>query len=85
MVGIDAHRECCCAVQLSFDEHMAARGREYLEQVLANAGGNVALAARIAGRNRTDFYKLLQKHGVEYLGRRNPFASRGNTAWRALA
>jgi two-component system response regulator GlrR len=26
--------------------------------------GNVTRAARLAGRNRTEFYKLLDKHGL---------------------
>ena len=36
--------------------------RDYLVKVLRMAGGNVAQAARIAQRNRTDLYKLLQRH-----------------------
>ncbi len=35
----------------------------YLDTVLQRAGGNVAQAARLAGRNRTDFYDLLRRHG----------------------
>lgn len=38
--------------------------REYLEKLLRITGGNVALSARIADRNRTEFYRLLQKHGL---------------------
>ncbi|AKU98833.1 Response regulator of zinc sigma-54-dependent two-component system [Labilithrix luteola] len=37
--------------------------RAYVEAVLARAQGNVALAAKLAGRNRTDFYDLLRRHG----------------------
>ncbi len=37
--------------------------RAYLDAVLARTGGNVAQAARIAGRNRTDFYDLMRRHG----------------------
>ncbi|HHJ13221.1 MAG TPA: response regulator [Gammaproteobacteria bacterium] len=36
--------------------------REYLTQLLQITGGNVSRAARIAKRNRTEFYKLLHKH-----------------------
>ena len=36
--------------------------REYLTQVLQITNGNVTRAARIAKRNRTEFYKLLHKH-----------------------
>lgn len=36
--------------------------REYLEQVLLQTQGNVTDAARQAGRNRSDFHKLIKKH-----------------------
>jgi len=36
--------------------------RDYLTQLLQITNGNVAQAARIAKRNRTEFYKLLHKH-----------------------
>jgi two-component system response regulator GlrR len=36
--------------------------REYLVRILRIADGNVSQAARLAGRNRTEFYKLLQRH-----------------------
>lgn len=39
--------------------------RRYLISVLRVANGNVATAARIAGRNRTEFYKLLGFHGID--------------------
>jgi len=39
--------------------------RDYLCQLLRLTGGSVAEAARIAGRNRTDLYKLLQRHGID--------------------
>jgi two-component system, NtrC family, response regulator GlrR len=35
---------------------------EYLTQLLQITNGNVSQAARIAKRNRTEFYKLLHKH-----------------------
>lgn len=35
----------------------------YLDAVLARTSGNVAQAARLAGRNRTDFYDLMRRHG----------------------
>jgi two-component system response regulator GlrR len=43
--------------------------RAYLEACLAEAKGNVAAAARLAGRNRTDFYDLLRRHGMSPGGR----------------
>ena len=36
--------------------------RQYLIRVLQMTEGNVTRAAELAGRNRTDFYKLLKKH-----------------------
>jgi two-component system response regulator GlrR len=48
-----------------FDEARRAFERDYLERLLQATGGNVARAARIAQRNRTEFYKLLARHGLE--------------------
>ena len=39
--------------------------KKYLVGVMQIANGNVASAARIAGRNRTEFYKLLEYHRIE--------------------
>lgn len=38
--------------------------RDYLIQLLQITAGNVARGARLAGRNRTEFYKLLARHDV---------------------
>ena len=38
--------------------------REYLVGLLKLTDGNVADAARLADRNRTEFYRLLQKHAL---------------------
>jgi two-component system response regulator GlrR len=38
--------------------------REYLVQLLKLTGGSVAQAARLAGRNRTEFYRLIERHGL---------------------
>jgi two-component system response regulator GlrR len=38
--------------------------RAYLVEVLRRAGGNVSAAAKLSGRNRTDLYDLLRKHGL---------------------
>jgi two-component system response regulator GlrR len=37
----------------------------YLRKLLQMTKGNVTQAARIAGRNRTEFYKLLSRHELE--------------------
>ena len=46
----------------SFDEARDEFTRSYLSQILQITGGNVSQAARLAKRNRTDFYKLLSGH-----------------------
>jgi two-component system response regulator GlrR len=46
----------------SFDEARDEFTRNYLVQILQITGGNVSQAARLAKRNRTDFYKLLGRH-----------------------
>jgi two-component system response regulator GlrR len=38
---------------------------DYLVQLLKLTSGNVTHAARMARRNRTEFYKLLQRHKLE--------------------
>lgn len=38
--------------------------QQYLIQLLLATNGNVSQAARIANRNRTDFYKLLNRHHI---------------------
>ena len=48
-----------------FDEARDEFTRSYLVQLLQMTQGNVSQAARLAKRNRTDFYKLLSRHGVE--------------------
>jgi len=46
----------------SFDEARDEFTRNYLVQILQITAGNVSQAARLAHRNRTDFYKLLDRH-----------------------
>jgi two-component system response regulator GlrR len=54
------------ATQLpSFDKARDEFTRNYLVQLLQITQGNVSQAARMAKRNRTDFYKLLTKHELK--------------------
>jgi len=46
--------------------------RDYLIRVLRMTRGNVTRAARLAGRNRTEFYKLLKRHRLEAARFRKP-------------
>jgi two-component system response regulator GlrR len=50
---------------LSFAEARERFEYEYLSRLLQTTGGNVAQAARLADRNRSEFYKLLKRHGIE--------------------
>ena len=38
--------------------------RDYLMRILRMTHGNVTQAARLAGRNRTEFYRLLDRHSI---------------------
>jgi two-component system response regulator GlrR len=49
----------------SLDEARRAFERDYLVRILKITQGNVAQAAKLAQRNRTEFYKLLERHGLE--------------------
>jgi two-component system response regulator GlrR len=49
----------------SFDEARRRFERDYLSQLLKITEGNVTQAAKLAKRNRTEFYKLLQRHQLE--------------------
>ena len=47
------------------DEARRAFERDYLVRILKITSGNVTQAARLAGRNRTEFYRLLDRHALE--------------------
>jgi two-component system, NtrC family, response regulator GlrR len=49
---------------LSYAEARQRFERDYLVGLLKLTDGNATDAARLADRNRTDFYRLLQKHGL---------------------
>jgi two-component system response regulator GlrR len=49
----------------SLEEARSAFEREYLVRILRMTGGNVTHAAKLAQRNRTEFYKLLERHRLE--------------------
>ena len=48
-----------------FEEARKQFERDYLVRLLKITGGNVTQAAVLAKRNRTEFYKLLQRHHLE--------------------
>lgn len=47
------------------DEAKRAFERDYLIRLLRLTGGNVTRASRMAQRNRTEFYKLLERHRLQ--------------------
>ena len=49
----------------TYDEARDEFARDYLQVNLKSAAGNVSQAARLAKRNRTDFYKLLARYRLE--------------------
>ena len=52
------------AEPLGYAEAKRRFERNYLIQLLKLTAGNVSDAARLAERNRTEFYRLLQRHGL---------------------
>lgn len=48
----------------SFKDAKNSFERGYLRRVLSSARGNIALAARLAEKSRTEVYALLRKHGL---------------------
>lgn len=50
----------------SFEQARKQFEREYLVRLLKITSGNVTQAAKLAKRNRTEFYKLLNRHQIDY-------------------
>jgi two-component system response regulator GlrR len=50
---------------LAFADAKRRFEQEYLVQLLQVTNGNVSRAARLAKRNRTEFYKLLHRHQID--------------------
>jgi len=50
----------------SFEQARKQFEREYLVRLLKITSGNVTQAAKLAKRNRTEFYKLLNRHQLDY-------------------
>ncbi|HEY6090841.1 MAG TPA: sigma-54 dependent transcriptional regulator [Gemmatimonadales bacterium] len=47
------------------DRLLAKFDRQFLTRVIAHAGGNLSKAARRAGIDRTTFYRLMERHGLQ--------------------
>lgn len=60
--------ESCCAnpLILSYEAAMKEAGRQYLTTIIKAADGNITKAAKMAGRNRTQMYRAIERVGVEF-------------------
>jgi DNA-binding NtrC family response regulator len=68
---------------MNYHEAKAKFEREFVERALAEADGNRKKAAENAGMNRSHFYKLLRRSGIDS-PRRGSHGNRGNAAWQSL-
>lgn len=59
----------------TFEEYRTRVCRDWLQALIGRHDGNIADAAREAGKNRTDFYKVLRRHGITF---KSPRSHRGN-------
>ncbi len=67
------------SVLAPLDAARRAFERDYLARILKITAGNVTQAARLAGRNRTEFYRLLDRHALEpVMFKSSPRADREN-------
>jgi two-component system response regulator GlrR len=57
----------------AFDDARREFERDYLLRLLQITAGNVSQAARVAQRNRTEFYKLLARHGLDPISFKQKF------------
>ena len=57
----------------AFDDARREFERDYLVRLLQMTAGNVSQAARVAQRNRTEFYKLLARHGLDPINFKQKF------------
>src|SRR5919106_632109 len=47
------------------DRLLASFDQRFLRRVVARAGGNLSKTARLAGIDRTSFYRLMERHGLD--------------------
>ena len=60
----DAGRQALDTFQTMKTRVVAAFERQYIETLLAHSQGNVAAAARVAGKHRRAFFELMRKHSI---------------------
>ena len=62
--GESVHASDAAAGPQPLDQARRVFEHEYLVHLLTLTAGNVTRAARYAGRNRTEFYRLLGRHSL---------------------
>jgi two-component system response regulator GlrR len=62
--GSSSRLRAAVELTLSFNEARHRFERQYLDQVLEDSGGNLSQAARRSGMDRSNFRRLLERHGV---------------------
>jgi transcriptional regulator of acetoin/glycerol metabolism len=68
---------------VSFTERLRKARRELILEYLVQANWCVREAAKAAGRNRPDFYKMMRREGIS-LPAEYRMKPAGNQAWRDL-
>ncbi|MBN1884511.1 MAG: sigma-54-dependent Fis family transcriptional regulator [Candidatus Krumholzibacteriota bacterium] len=56
----------------TYQEFRDVTEKEFLTRKLVENGGNVSRTARVLGMQRSNLYKKLEKHGIEFRGGREP-------------
>ena len=62
--GVITRLRAAVELSLSFNEARHRFERTYIDQVLADSGGNLSQAARRSGMDRSNFRRLLERHRV---------------------
>lgn len=65
---------------------VAAFEQSYLTSLLIRSGGNLSLASRLSGKDRSDLSKLLRKYGIkrDHFGAPVPVPAVAEEAWASL-
>ena len=65
MAGVGTISADATDFQSSSTSDSSSSSNDTTNGILRMTGGNVTQAARLAKRNRTEFYKLLDRHSIE--------------------
>lgn len=55
---------------MTYREAITSAKRAYLYRVLSESGGSMTKAAKLAGVNRVNLYRIMKRHGVQVEHRR---------------